>query len=119
MTEQNPWPTRRAGRATVLAQFGRARADLMQWALTTGDALADAVVAEMHRLGTQQDRPVVDQGIREGLASLTDPPRHWRRCCGRPRVCPTTRTTPCSTGDPCRSTPRRRRCTSSRSTPVP
>ncbi|MCK9868080.1 DUF2236 domain-containing protein [Nocardiopsis dassonvillei] len=74
MTEQNPWPTLRAGRSTVLAQFGQARADLTQWALTTGDVLADAVVAEMHEIGMRQARPVVNQGIREGLASLTDPP---------------------------------------------
>jgi hypothetical protein len=74
MTEQNPWPMERAGRSTVLAQFGQARADLMQWALTTGDVLADAVVAEMHETGMRQARPVVDQGIREGLESLADPP---------------------------------------------
>ena len=30
MTEQDPWPTERAGRSTVLAQFGRSRADLRQ-----------------------------------------------------------------------------------------
>ncbi|MFD3686377.1 oxygenase MpaB family protein [Nocardiopsis sp. NPDC058631] len=74
MIEQNPWPTERAGRSTVLAQFGQARADLMQWALTTGDVLADAVVAEMHQIGMKQARPVLSRGIREGLDSLTDPP---------------------------------------------
>ncbi|WP_233571066.1 hypothetical protein [Nocardiopsis sp. Huas11] len=67
MTEQNPWPTERAGRSTALAQFGQARADLMQWAMTAGDVLADAVVAKMHQIGMRQARPVVDQGIREGL----------------------------------------------------
>ncbi|TDQ52245.1 oxygenase MpaB family protein [Actinorugispora endophytica] len=74
MTEQSRWPTERAGRSTVLAQFGQARADLMQWALTTGDVLADAVVAEMHEIGMKQARPVLDKGVREGLASLVDPP---------------------------------------------
>ncbi|GAA3779632.1 hypothetical protein GCM10022225_79800 [Plantactinospora mayteni] len=68
------WPTGRAGRSTVLAQFGQARADLMQWALTTGDELADAVVVEMHQIGMTQARPVVSKGIREGLASLGNPP---------------------------------------------
>ena len=74
MTEQSRWPTERAGRTTVLAQFGQARTDLMHWALTTGDVLADAVVAEMHQIGMKQARPMLSRGIREGLASLTDPP---------------------------------------------
>lgn len=74
MIEHVVWPTGRAGRATVLAQFGQARADLMQWALSTGDPLADAVVAEMRETGMKQARPVVIAGIRNGLAALTDPP---------------------------------------------
>ena len=74
MIDQVAWPAGRAGRPTVLAQFGQARADLMQWALTTGDVLADAAVAEMHQLGMARARPMVSKGIRDGLASLDDPP---------------------------------------------
>ncbi|MFI5720627.1 oxygenase MpaB family protein [Nocardia sp. NPDC051750] len=74
MIEQLEWPTGRAGRSTVLAQFGAARADLMQWALTTGDVLADAVVTEMHEIGMKEARVLLSKGIREGLAALADPP---------------------------------------------
>ena len=72
--ELAPWPTGRANRDTILAQFGEGRTDLMQWALTTGDPLADAVVTEMHELGMSRARPLVTQGFQHGLASLTDPP---------------------------------------------
>jgi len=68
------WPTGRSGHGAVLAQFGGGRADLMRWALTTGDPLADAVVTEMHELGMQATRPLLAQGIRDGLDSLDDPP---------------------------------------------
>ncbi|MEQ3549649.1 oxygenase MpaB family protein [Pseudonocardia nematodicida] len=68
------WPTGRSSRSAVLAQFGEGRADLMQWALTTGDPLADAVVAEMHELGMSTARPLLVRGIEDGLDSLEDPP---------------------------------------------
>ncbi|BBF99243.1 MULTISPECIES: oxygenase MpaB family protein [Pseudonocardia] len=68
------WPTGRSSRSGVLAQFGEGRADLMQWALTTGDPLADAVVSEMHELGMSVARPLLTQGIQDGLESLQDPP---------------------------------------------
>ncbi|MCD2188951.1 oxygenase MpaB family protein [Actinomycetospora soli] len=74
MTATATWPTGRASRTAVLAQFGEGRADLMQWALTTGDPLADAVVAEMHDLGMSRARPLLRQGVRDGLDSLADPP---------------------------------------------
>ncbi|HEX7850900.1 MAG TPA: hypothetical protein VF485_14315, partial [Sphingomonas sp.] len=38
----------RSRRSSIIAQFGSDRADLLQWALTTGDPLADAVVIAMH-----------------------------------------------------------------------
>ncbi|ANY07225.1 oxygenase MpaB family protein [Pseudonocardia sp. HH130630-07] len=68
------WPTARSGRSAVLAQFGEGRADLMQWALTTADPLADAVVTEMHEIGMPVARPLLAQGLRDGLATLADPP---------------------------------------------
>ncbi|WP_280435392.1 oxygenase MpaB family protein [Nocardia carnea] len=74
MIEQLEWPTGRAGRQTVLAQFGEARAELMRWALTTGDELADAVVTEMHEIGVKKARLLLRKGIREGSAALADPP---------------------------------------------
>ncbi|WP_329060855.1 hypothetical protein [Amycolatopsis sp. NBC_01480] len=49
-TEPN-WPAQRSRRSTVAAQFGADRADLMAWALTTADPLADAVVDEIHEQG--------------------------------------------------------------------
>jgi hypothetical protein len=74
MTAATPWPTDRSTRSAVVAQFGDARADLMQWALTTGDPLADALVVEMHEQGMRQSRELLDRGLREGLALLDDPP---------------------------------------------
>lgn len=67
------WPTEQGQRASVVAQFGATRADLAQWALTTGDPLADAVVEEIHADGTSVRRALA-QGIEHGLASLDDPP---------------------------------------------
>jgi hypothetical protein len=57
----------------MVAQFGTDRADLAGWALTTGDPLADAVVADIHD-GHRQARRAVQLGIRHGLDSLVDPP---------------------------------------------
>ncbi len=71
-TSGAPWPTERGRRSGIVLQFGETRADLLQEALTTGDPLADAVVASIHADG----REVNDQlqrGIREGLASVQDP----------------------------------------------
>ena len=51
MTTTTTWPSGRSRHSAVLAQFGEGRADLMGWALTTGDPLADAVVTEMHEIG--------------------------------------------------------------------
>ena len=68
------WPTGRSSADAVLAQFGESRAELVGWALTTGDPLADAVVAEMHELGMRNTRPLLEQGISNGVASLPDPP---------------------------------------------
>lgn len=66
------WPTERGRYTGIVLQFGRARADLLHRALTTGDPLADAVVAAVHADG-REVRVQLDQGIREGLASLADP----------------------------------------------
>lgn len=73
-TSTAAWPSARSGHAAVLAQFGEGRADLMRWALTTGDPLADAVVTEMHELGAGVTRPLLTRGIQDGLGSLDDPP---------------------------------------------
>jgi hypothetical protein len=67
------WPRSRGTRSSLIAQFGRDRADLAGWALTTGDPLADAVAADIHD-GHPQARQAVQLGIRNGLDSLTDPP---------------------------------------------
>ncbi|MFJ2830692.1 oxygenase MpaB family protein [Streptomyces sp. NPDC087263] len=67
------WPTERAGRDVIVAQFGQGRAELMGWALTTGDPLADAVVEEIHAHG-RPVRAALHRGLTSGLASLTDPP---------------------------------------------
>lgn len=63
-------------RDAVAARFGPARADLALRARATGDPLADAVVAEIRAAGREGSRALTAQlqrGIREGLASLTDP----------------------------------------------
>ncbi|MET7991756.1 oxygenase MpaB family protein [Amycolatopsis sp. NPDC005232] len=67
------WPTGRSRRATVEAQFGATRADLIQSALTTGDPLADDVIAEIHDHG-RDVRIALNNGIEHGLDSLADPP---------------------------------------------
>jgi hypothetical protein len=69
----NAWPHARGTRSSLIAQFGTDRADLVGWALTTGDPLADAVVADMHH-GHPRARQAVQHGIQNGLDSLTDPP---------------------------------------------
>jgi hypothetical protein len=69
----NAWPHARGTRSSLVAQFGTDRADLVGWALTTGDPLADAVVADMHD-GHPTARRDVRLGIQNGLDSLTDPP---------------------------------------------
>jgi hypothetical protein len=70
---ENSWPHARGTRTSLIAQFGTDRADLAGWALTTGDPLADAVVADI-RDGHPQARQAVQLGIRHGLNSLVDPP---------------------------------------------
>lgn len=74
MTTTTTWPGGRSRHGAVLAQFGEARADLVRWALTTGDPLADAVVTEMHEIGMARARPILARGIGEGLGALDDPP---------------------------------------------
>ena len=68
-----PFPSGRGTHSGALLQFGRSRADLLQWALQTGDPLADAAAEELHAHG-RSARASLDAGIRNGLASLTDPP---------------------------------------------
>ncbi|MEY2424285.1 MAG: hypothetical protein QOI95_4352 [Acidimicrobiaceae bacterium] len=67
------WPHARGSRSSLITQFGIDRADLAEWALTTGDPLADALVADIHH-GHPQARQAVQLGIRNGLDSLVDPP---------------------------------------------
>jgi hypothetical protein len=67
------WPTARGTRSSVVAQFGETRAGLVGWALTSGDPLADAVVAEIHEHG-REVRTALAAGISNGLDSLSDPP---------------------------------------------
>jgi hypothetical protein len=66
------WPTARSRRPSIVAQFGETRAELLGWALTTGDPLADAVVEEIHEHG-REVRVALANGIGNGLSSLTDP----------------------------------------------
>jgi hypothetical protein len=73
VSDVRDWPGQRSRRSTVAAQFGADRADLMAWALTTADPLADAVVAEIHEHG-RAVQIALATGIQYGLASLTDPP---------------------------------------------
>jgi hypothetical protein len=72
-TSEHTWPHARGTRSSLIAQFGTDRADLAEWALTTGDPLADALVADIHD-GHPQVRQAVQLGIRKGLDSLVDPP---------------------------------------------
>ena len=67
------WPHARGTRSSLIAQFGTDRADLVGWALTTGDPLADAIVADIHN-GHPHAHQAIQLGIRNGLGSLVDPP---------------------------------------------
>lgn len=69
--ETGPWPVKRSSRSSIAAQFGEDRADLMAWALRTGDPLADAVVEEMH--DSVDIRVALNKGMSEGLAAIDDP----------------------------------------------
>ncbi|MDT7593543.1 MAG: hypothetical protein QOF38_4158 [Pseudonocardiales bacterium] len=66
------WPRLRGRRSSIAAQFGEDRADLLHWALTTADPLADAVVEEIHERG-RGVRADLARGIADGLDSLADP----------------------------------------------
>ena len=52
LSSTSTWPTLRGTRAGIAAQFGAERTDLLDWALQTGDPLADAVVEAIHHDGT-------------------------------------------------------------------
>lgn len=67
----NPWPVSRSRRSSIIAQFGSDRADLLQWALTTGDPLADAVVIAMH--ADPEVRGQLGQGLLQGLDAISGP----------------------------------------------
>jgi len=67
-----PWPTARASHSSIAAQFGTDRADLIQWALTTGDPLADPVARRIAE-GDQALAAALDLGLRYGLASIGQP----------------------------------------------
>jgi hypothetical protein len=67
------WPHARSSRDGIMAQFGASRADLVGWALVTGDPLADAVVEEIHS-GEPGVNAALNEGVRHGLESLTDAP---------------------------------------------
>jgi hypothetical protein len=70
---ESAWPHARSTRTSLIAQFGADRADLAEWALTTGDPLADALAADIHD-GHPRARQAVQLGIHQGLDSLVDPP---------------------------------------------
>ncbi|PVA11072.1 DUF2236 domain-containing protein [Pelagivirga sediminicola] len=69
-----PWPTARASHGALATQFGTDRADLMHWALTTGDPLADPVAARIAE-GDRNLANALDLGLRGGLAALDAPDR--------------------------------------------
>jgi hypothetical protein len=72
LSSTSTWPTLRGTRAGIAAQFGAERTDLLDWALQTGDPLADAVVEAIHHDGTRV-RAELNQGMAAGLASLDNP----------------------------------------------
>lgn len=68
-----PWPAQRSRRSAIIAQFGEDRADLVHWALVTGDPLMDAVVNDIH--GERPEaRAALRKGLVSGLAALEDAP---------------------------------------------
>jgi hypothetical protein len=72
-TAPQTWPTDRSSYSAMLLQFGKTRADLLAWALTTADPLADAVAEEVRVLGGD-GRAQLQRGMVSGLVSLAGPP---------------------------------------------
>jgi hypothetical protein len=66
-TDAPQWPSDPGSHSGIILEFGRTRADLLQWALGTADPLADAVVEEMHELG----RGCVRSGTRVFMTDST------------------------------------------------
>ena len=66
------WPSGRNERSIVVDRFGGDRADLAARALTTGDPLADAVIADIDERGAIVARQVT-HGLTHGLSSLDAP----------------------------------------------
>ena len=67
-----PWPTARPSRDTLVTQFGSERADLIGWALNTGDPLADPVARRIAE-GDRDLAADLDRGLHHGLAALERP----------------------------------------------
>lgn len=67
------WPTQRSRRSAIVAQFGNDRADLVHWALVTGDPLMDAVVDDIHGCKPEA-KAALRQGLQHGLSSIEAPP---------------------------------------------
>jgi len=73
MTRTPPeWPIDRGSYSAILLQFGKTRADLLGWALSAADPLADAVAEEVHALG-RDARAQLQRGMASGLIALDDP----------------------------------------------
>lgn len=66
------WPTARLSRDALAIQFGPAQADLIGWALNTGDPLADPVARRIAE-GDRDLAAALDRGLRHGLAALKQP----------------------------------------------
>ena len=66
------WPTDRSSHCAIALQFGTERADLMQWALTTGDPLADPIAKRIAE-GDRDLATALDLGLQQGLKAIVDP----------------------------------------------
>ncbi|WP_413377227.1 hypothetical protein [Alkalihalobacillus sp. 1P02AB] len=67
------WPSTRPSCQSIFAQFGQDRMMLINWALNTGDPLADALVSEMHDIGMKKGHEQFRLAAKEGLRAVSDP----------------------------------------------
>lgn len=69
----NHWPTARGSHKSMSIQFGTDRADLINFALTTGDPLADNLAEEMREVGMKRARTQFQLAAQKGIAAVKDP----------------------------------------------
>lgn len=67
------WPTERGSYQGMVTQFGSDRAELINWALNTGDPLADKLAEDMHEVGMAHARNQFQIAAQRGIVAVNEP----------------------------------------------